>query len=615
MGTSAAYGLPGYLRFWGKAQPSVPGSPSWHPAAYHCLDVAAAAQELLISKVSRPPPPWDRAEHVPAFAALLALHDIGKFTRPFQAKVETLWPKQLGPWSAPPSPSHDTAGYLLMAGPLAAALDGVLTGWRSDYRLPVLRAICGHHGRPPSEDADLAPKVACGACLSAAQDFIGDVTRVLNPAPLPAPPRGGGQALGWWLAGFAVLADWIGSAEAWFPYCRPDLSVEAYWQEVAVPRARCALAASGVLPAPIRRQVTLSELVGATAIASPVQSLSLSLDLGREGPFLTLIEDQTGSGKTEAALLLAHRLMAVGRADGLFVALPTMATANAMYGRLADAYLRLFADGASPSLVLTHGRRTDHRGFQDSILRDAAVPTPAMTPPDETGSAQCAAWIADDLRRAFLAAVGVGTIDQALLAVLPTRHPPLRLHGLHRRVLLIDEAHAYDAYMREELLRLVAFQAGMGGCVIVLSATLPQTTRRKLTEAFAAGAGTAPIAPVRDAYPLITTRHGTATAVRKSPVKAEAASPAPFKLNGCRMRRRRVPVSRPRSLRAWPWPGSATRSTTRQKRMPASLLLACQARCSTLASPWATDSRSRPRWCSSSERTARTAVVSWWRRR
>jgi CRISPR-associated endonuclease/helicase Cas3 len=43
----------------------------------------------------------------------------------------------------------------------------------------------------------------------------------------------------------------------------------------------------------------------------------------------------TGAGKTEAAMMLAHRLMAAGLADGFFIAL-TMATANAMYGRISE---------------------------------------------------------------------------------------------------------------------------------------------------------------------------------------------------------------------------------------------------------------------------------------
>lgn len=39
-----------YLSYWGKAQPASTGDHTWHPAAYHGLDVAAVGQVLLNSK-------------------------------------------------------------------------------------------------------------------------------------------------------------------------------------------------------------------------------------------------------------------------------------------------------------------------------------------------------------------------------------------------------------------------------------------------------------------------------------------------------------------------------------------------------------------------------------
>ncbi|MGH7117616.1 MAG: CRISPR-associated helicase Cas3', partial [Acetobacteraceae bacterium] len=123
-------------------------------------------------------------------------------------------------------------------------------------------------------------------------------------------------------------------------------------------------------------------------------------------------------------------------------------------------------------------------------------------PADQNAGAQCAAWIADDRRKVFLAEIGVGTIDQALLGVLPTRHAPLRLFGLSRRVLIVDEAHAYDAYMFEELRRLLAFHAALGGSAILLSATLTGRQRRNLAGAFR-DTRTEPSEPDSEtAYPL-----------------------------------------------------------------------------------------------------------------
>ena len=141
-----------------------------------------------------------------------------------------------------------------------------------------------------------------------------------------------------------------------------------------------------------------------------------------DGPVLVLIEDLTGSGKTESALILAHHLIASGRGRGLYFALPTMATANAMFDRMTAAAKRLFT--GSPSVSLAHGRAALHPDFRPLVGAED----------DPTPEAGCTRWLADDRRRSLLAEIGVGTIDQALMGVLPTRFSTLqavRAHGPH----------------------------------------------------------------------------------------------------------------------------------------------------------------------------------------
>ena len=491
-----------FLEFWAKS--SRPGDPApMHSVAHHSLDVAACAAALL--EVFPPPVTLPAAP----LAALVACHDIGKFTRTFQAKVEELWPASLGPFMRPPpGHPHDEAGFTLLIDPLAGLLDPLFVKWeRPSMRLPLLRAVAGHHGRPPQErDTPLPRAVACPACVGAAGAFITAALAVLAPPPMPTLTPPDRHRLAWFLAGLTVLADWLGSARHWFPpvvaIAHADLA--SYWHEIALPQARRAAAAAGVFPAAVSPLTGLARLFPAIAAPRPLQSWAETAPLPA-GPALFLVEDATGSGKTEAALVLAHRLMAAGRGDGIFFALPTMATANAMHARLADAYGRLFVPNGRPSLVLAHGRRALNPRFTDSILEDAA--DPASMPPepaDQAASAQCAAWIAEDRRKVFLAEVGVGTIDQALLAVLPSRHAPLRLLGLTRRILVIDEAHAYDAYMFEELRRLLAFHAALGGSAILLSATLTGEQRRKLAEAFRETPDESAVEGAEAAYPLVT---------------------------------------------------------------------------------------------------------------
>ena len=56
-------------------------------------------------------------------------------------------------------------------------------------------------------------------------------------------------------------------------------------------------------------------------------------------------------------------------------------------------------------------------------------------PSETTASAFCSDWIARSNKQAFLPQMGAGTIDQALLAILPARSQVLQLWGLADKVL------------------------------------------------------------------------------------------------------------------------------------------------------------------------------------
>ena len=390
-----------------------------------------------------------------------------------------------------------------------------MPGWSANERKILFRALAGHHGRPPDEGErpSFGPHDVCTACVAAAQTHIQAMFPLLQPTALPLRPKNQLIKLGVGLAGLFVLADWIGSAESWFPYAAPivdDQTFEHYWN-LSREAAKRAINDAGVLPSTTKPFAGMSQLFPSISSPSPVQAFAETAELPN-GPVLIIIEDVTGSGKTEAALTFAHRMMADSRANGLYIALPTEATANAMYMRLGETFRRLFTDDAFPSLVLAHGRRALHKGFQDSVVSaaaraDARNGTRDRDDSERPSSAECAEWISDDRRKAFLADVGAGTIDQALFAVLPVRHQSLRLWGLADRVLIVDEAHAYDAYMERELEALLEFHAALGVSTIILSATLPKATRQKLATAYSNGVVTEARSQVdlkADEYPLVT---------------------------------------------------------------------------------------------------------------
>lgn len=91
---------------------------------------------------------------------------------------------------------------------------------------------------------------------------------------------------------------------------------------------------------------------------------------------------------------------------------------------------------------MAHGARQLVEGFRQSVLQATEQTQDFDYRPDEgSATTQCSAWLADSRKKALLADVGVGTLDQALLAVLPARHQSLRLLGLAGKVLLVDEVH------------------------------------------------------------------------------------------------------------------------------------------------------------------------------
>ena len=505
--------------YWGKARPDEGAIARLHLLPFHSLDVAAVGVEALV----RLPEVCDliarrlgaaRPQLLSFVAFWLALHDIGKFAESFQSQslhaFLALRRRQADP-AKPYTLRHDSLGMLLWKdvvleqaiaeqwfGPQSLDLADGLDFWA--------RACTGHHGQPPTEgdhwgqhfDKREDRVAALGFVDAARRMFLTDAVIASIAAQDPIRFWEASRELSWWLAGLAVLADWLGSNTQFFPYRDQPQPLPDYWLH-AQRQAAQALDASGIVAPASAAPLPLRTLFPQIAEPSPLQQWAACVPLGAK-PQLHLLEDVTGAGKTEAALMLTHRLLALGQASGFYVALPTMATANAMYSRVAATYGRLFADPAS--LVLASSHRTLVEEFAATVL----PPTSDEHDPrqlDETASARCSAWLADHNKRALLAPAGVGTIDQALLAVLHSKHQSLRLLGLVHKVLVVDEVHACDAYMLAVLERLLEFHARAGGSAILLSATLPMRMKQRLLAAFAAGTGAdGKPNPRAEAYPL-----------------------------------------------------------------------------------------------------------------
>lgn len=523
-----------YFRYWGKAHKENEEGVPYHPLSYHCLDVAACAMELLKLQ-----PTWlNGIAHLSGLKPeqlrvwlvfLLAIHDIGKFADGFQQQRSDLQKELQGrETNVGGGERHDTLGYVLGAEYLLDWLEQDSKNKDPDVRgllQPWLAAVTGHHGRPPRNDGAAALILRNHFPVPVVADvkqFVTDIAGLLLPAGIPLPPPDYGleeryQQTSWLLAGLAVTADWLGSNTLWFRYQEPVYKLAEYWRDIALPQARKAVEESGLVPATASSFTGVRTLFPKIRKATPLQAWAETTCIAPE-PQIFVLEELTGGGKTEAALTLAARLMEARQGQGVYLALPTMATADAMFDRVRkdDGWRRFFAEGPA-QLVLAHS--ADKLKLELENRQDRGYGKNE----ELSASRHCTVWLSDSRKKALLADFGVGTVDQALLAVLPVRHQSLRLLGLAGKILIVDEVHACDCYMGELLARLLSFHAALGGSVILLSATLPIAQRARYLQAFAQGAGFATKEPKNTAYPLTTHLSATCWDEQQHEARKESA--------------------------------------------------------------------------------------------
>lgn len=473
--------------FWGKLeQDAADVVTGWHPLLAHCADVAACAEALLERTLLRRRlaalagrDDLDAVD-VARLSVLAALHDIGKFNLGFQRKGD--------------AEPRDTAGHVtevlalcgsgyqeekqLMASLPVAELDTWCVGGGA---FELLVAAVGHHGRP----------VRCGA--SAPNKSLWRVERSLDPfagiaslaasarAWFPAAfasSRGGlpdAPAFQHGFAGLVMLADWLGSDRHFFSFA-DDLGDR---RPFARDKALEAVRAIG-LDAHAARTSLGEGLPGFDRISAfaPHEAQAKTMELGRprEGG-LTILESETGSGKTEAALGRYIQLFHAGLVDGMVFALPTRTAATQLHGRIHEAIRRAFPDDASrPPVVLAVP------GYlQVDDMRGQRLPGfEVLWNDDQKERARHRGWASEQPKRYLAGSVVVGTIDQVLLSSLRVGHAHLRATALLRHLLVVDEVHASDAYMNRILEEVLGFHLMAGGHAFLMSATLGSHVRRRL---------------------------------------------------------------------------------------------------------------------------------------
>ncbi|MBW8848029.1 MAG: CRISPR-associated helicase Cas3' [Burkholderiales bacterium] len=474
----------------------------------HCIDVAAVFSALVEMPTMR-----RRFEQLAGrplnavdlerLAALAFLHDVGKAGSGFYSKGES--DEVASAWRRRNNAGQDQFGHTTVIEPLlrkpayaghaqVLGLDTWGEWWPDDGARKLWLAAVSHHGQPITADTLphalrwptwVAPIAGYNPLDGLAR--LGQAVRRLWPDAFSepvTPPLA--EPFTHAFAGLVSLADWIGSNTDHFPY---DFAAqdESRWH-CSLTRAHRALKEIGLdLSAQqaelAARAPSFQDLFGFPP--KPMQQAAAT----RLGQPLVVLEAETGSGKTEAALWRFTQLFQAREVDALCFLLPTRVAASGIYARLQGYVERAFPDPVTrPAWVLAvpgdlrangaHGERQPGLPFADVLWPDAEAPEARF-------------WAAEHSKRYFAAGLLAGTIDQFLLSALRTGHAHLRAALSLRSFVVVDEVHASDPYMARLLRHALARHAAAGGHAMLLSATLTGAARSAL---IAAGQPRTPVA-------------------------------------------------------------------------------------------------------------------------
>ncbi|MFJ4901552.1 type I-E CRISPR-associated protein Cse1/CasA [Streptomyces sp. NPDC088727] len=515
----------------------------WLPLWQHMSDSAAIAgllwdewvPRLIRQQIVDAVPHPDDARRLVVWLA--ATHDIGKATPAFACQVEGLadgmrragldMPHQKQWGDDRRMAPHGLAGQFLMQEWLVER-----HGWKVRAAGQFAVVAGGHHGVPPGyaqiHDLDRHPELlrtpgpsealwrsVQDELLAACAEAYGVRERLDAWRSVKLP-----QTVQVLLTALVIVSDWIASNPDLFPYFpedvprTPDERIAAAWHGLDLPGPWEPAEPEGT---PAELYASRFDLPAGAGIR-PVQEAAVGLARALPEPGLMVIEAPMGEGKTEAALAAVEIFAARSGAGGCFVALPTRATGNAMFPRLLK-WLDHLPGAERHSVFLAHAKaalndeyvglmRAGGGGGVRAVDVDGPTGTRRASRDARPGAAELIAhqWLRGR-KKGMLSSFAVGTIDQLLFAGLKSRHLALRHLALAGKVVVIDEAHASDAYMNVYLERVLSWLGSYKVPVVVLSATLPAATRRDLIRAYTGDTspeGTSDNATAAQGYPLLT---------------------------------------------------------------------------------------------------------------
>ena len=254
------------------------------------------------------------------------------------------------------------------------------------------------------------------------------------------------------ISGLTSIADWIGSG-SFFEKPNED------WES----QISLAVDNAGFISPKFKKKLSFTEVFNDVVgkDCKPRKTQSIFIEHCNE-PGVYILEAPMGVGKTEAALYAAYQRLVAGEANGIYFALPTQLTSNKIYERFNKFLSAILEENCQDKkALLLHS----HAWLLDTEIGEEGNPGKS--------------WF-NTSKRGLLAPFAVGTLDQALMAVMNVRHGFVRTFGLAGKVVILDEIHSYDAYTNVLIKELIKVLRQLNCTIIILSATLNKTQRSDL---------------------------------------------------------------------------------------------------------------------------------------
>ncbi len=482
--------LPAYTkRHWGKSDRQ--DKNRIHLLEHHLADVGACFQALMRvptirKRLAASARLADLDESTSArLSVFAAIHDIGKSNVGFQARIWSLEALQGQRKPGCAGHTHDLVPVLSGEDTKTSKWFFDALGWDDfltwddcggETACAMLVATLSHHGIPLQLEGGQSKNPAVWRDFQALspKDFvqrIGLLLREWFPAAFQpgAPPLPSAPEFQHMFLGLCNWADWVGSNESWFPYV--DTPRDDYFQTLAQPHAKAAIDALKLDLYAQRGSFTeipeFGSLFGISGSPNAIQQTTRSAPLDEQ---LIIIESETGSGKTEAALWRFASMYRAELVDGLYFALPTRAAAVQIHERVERFIRSLLPQAHTPPVVLAIPGYDQKPGEEIVDMKD-------YDQRDDNRDER--PWAAESSKRFLAAQIAVGTVDQAMMGALQVKNAHMRTACLARNLLIVDEVHASDTYMTVVLESLLDAHLGAGGYALLMSATLGSNARHR----------------------------------------------------------------------------------------------------------------------------------------